>query len=405
MLLWTASLIGAFVLTLAPVFAQTRVFDSNPLGSQFAVGNWRQVRLTINPARQTGELMLFSNRFVWDGYSPTPRLTPQTHAVRFRSVANPRRSPVSSSPGYSPKLYDLSLVSRNTSFARLGLGARVRFAMAETPFGASRLLLLNARGEITRVIALEPSTSIRLPEPPDVFAYTTVYLAPNSVNGARFVRISGSFETGEAELALDPNTARLDDFGNPAATTRMAVNTRPVRLIERETGNNRDMRMYDIEGARMRLVVPRNGLRPARLVMLDARGRATGFQMLEMDYQSAAPLTASAWRLEQIVYNDDTIYRPEPGGAYRIQFTMDGRITGRLSANNMMGNYMVAKDRIRIIAPATTLALGPEGNIEAETLKAFGQVDMFSVRDGQLLLMLKFDSGTMIFKRETPVRR
>lgn len=62
--LWIASLIGAFALTLAPAFSQTHTFDSNPLGSQFAVGNWRQVRLTINPARQTGGLILFSNRFV-----------------------------------------------------------------------------------------------------------------------------------------------------------------------------------------------------------------------------------------------------------------------------------------------------------------------------------------------------
>ena len=119
----------------------------------------------------------------------------------------------------------------------------------------------------------------------------------------------------------------------------------------------------------------------------------------------AAPLTTSAWRLEQIVYNDDTIYRPEPGGAYRIQFTIDGRITGRLSANNLMGNYLVAKDRIRIIALATTRAQPPEGNIEAEVLRAFGQVDLFRVRGEELLMMLKFDSGTMIFKRETPLIR
>lgn len=391
---------AALALCFAPALAQVRTYDSHPLGAQFAVGKWQQIRLSIDPARQTGTLMLFSNRFVWDGFSPMPRLTPQTHAVRARLVSNPRLSPMMAQAGYSAKLYDLSLVGSRTSFPQLGLGARVRFVMSGTAFGASRLLLLNNRGEITRVVAMEPSNALRQPRTPDVFAYTTVYLPAKSMGNTRVVRLHGSFETGEAELVYDPNLALLDAFGNATASTRMAVDSKPVRLVERSSGRNPNVRVYDIEGAPMRLVVARNGQRLARLVMLDNRGRASGFQMLEIDYMPAAPLMGSVWRLERIVYNDDTTYRPEQGGAYRFQFSADGRLTGRLSANNLVANYIASGDRIRILTAATTLALGPPDNIETETLRALGQVDSFSAQSDELWLMLKYDSGTIVLKRE-----
>ncbi len=170
----------------------------------------------------------------------------------------------------------------------------------------------------------------------------------------------------------------------------MAVDSKPVRLVERSSGRNPNVRVYEIEGTLMRLVVARNGQRPARLVMLDNRGRTSGFQMLKIDYMPAAPLMGSVWRLERIVYNDDTTYRPEQGGAYRFQF----------SANNLVANHIASGDRIRILTAATTLALGAPGNIEAETLRALGQVDSFSVQGDELWLMLKYDSGTIVLKRE-----
>ena len=52
------------------------------------------------------------------------------------------------------------------------------------------------------------------------------------LDGARFIGLAGTLgaDGGGGEISLDPNTCRLDEFGNPTGCTRRAVRRLPVRF-------------------------------------------------------------------------------------------------------------------------------------------------------------------------------
>lgn len=387
-------------------------YDSGPMG-QFAIGQWQRIRLSLNKKGE-GVLTLDPNRIVWDGYSPTwisTRMAERMIHVRARELKNTQFLVGRPKTAFPIRIFELTATDlpAGVTFKELGLGDKVRFVRSDLPRGMSRLLFLD--GDRTRVVALDRvSTNTPTGGPVrDLFAYRTVFLN-KKVNRASIISISGSLEQQTARLIFDANAMRLDAFGDPNISTMMAPIPQEVKLVEKtdittETATTKQV--FDLAGSSvpMSLVVPKSGGRPARLILKDDAGKATGFLVLEQDYHSALPLMTSSWRLKKIVYSNDVTHTPERNSIYSVSFFADGQIAGRASANRFTGSYITSQERLWVSPLASTRAMSPTGNIEAEYLKALTQVSSYKIEGNELWLMIKYDSGTIILEREPQTKR
>lgn len=391
---------------------EMRQYDSGPMG-QFAIGQWHRIRLSLNKKGE-GVLALDPNRIVWDGYSPTwisTRMAERMIHVRARELKNSQFLVGRPKTAFPIRVYELTATDlpAGVSFITLGLGEKVRFVRSDHPNGICRLLLLE--NDRTRVVALDRvSTNTPTGGPVrDLFAYRTVFL-DKKVNRASIISISGSLEQKTARLIFDANAMRLDAFGDPSVSTMMAPIPQEVKLVEKTditTETAAIKRVFDLQGASvpMSLVVPKSGGRPARLIIKDDAGKSTGFLVLEQDFHSALPLMTSNWRLKKIVYNNDVTHTPERNGVYTLSFFADGQVAGRASANRFTGAFITTQERLWVSPLASTLAMSPTGNIEAEYLKALAQVSSYKIEGNELWLMIKYDSGTIILEREPQAKR
>lgn len=114
----------------------------------------------------------------------------------------------------------------------------------------------------------------------------------------------------------------------------------------------------------------------------------------------SASLKMSSWVWKETVMNDDTTITPKKADAFTLTFTEEGMVQGTTDCNNFTGQYSVE---------GTTLTMGPlamtrmycEGSQEAEFVKMLSEPLGFMVTEnGQLVLMLPVDSGSVIFNKK-----
>lgn len=105
------------------------------------------------------------------------------------------------------------------------------------------------------------------------------------------------------------------------------------------------------------------------------------------------------WKWISTQLNDGTILTPEQTDAFTITFREDGTLTGTTDCNNFFGPYRWEDGRLSLDQLAST-KMACEGSQEGEFLKYLVEADglMLDPQENTLVLLLKFDSGTMIFK-------
>lgn len=114
--------------------------------------------------------------------------------------------------------------------------------------------------------------------------------------------------------------------------------------------------------------------------------------------EAATPsLMGTVWKLQQIQYNDDTLIVPSTPDNYTIEFMDGGSVVVQADCNQGRGSFTTTDNRLSIGELATTRMACPPGSSDAEFLRALDNASSFFFQDGQLIVELMYDSGSMVF--------
>lgn len=116
---------------------------------------------------------------------------------------------------------------------------------------------------------------------------------------------------------------------------------------------------------------------------------------------TAPSLVGSVWKLQQIQMNDGSQTVPNAPENYTIEFMGDGSVVVQADCNRGRGSFSTATDnRLNITGVATTRMACPPGSSDATFLRGLDSANSYFFRDGQLIIELMYDSGSMIFSAD-----
>ncbi len=110
-----------------------------------------------------------------------------------------------------------------------------------------------------------------------------------------------------------------------------------------------------------------------------------------------ALLTNTVWRWTETVMNNDSRIKPDAPDRYTLEFQPGGMVTVRADCNRGSGSYLLNGGALTFGPIAMTRAMCPPGSKDTEFLRGLAAVSGQLFRGNDLVLTLKFDSGSMIF--------
>lgn len=117
--------------------------------------------------------------------------------------------------------------------------------------------------------------------------------------------------------------------------------------------------------------------------------------------QKDSELTSKKWTWTMTQMSDEQTSYPSNvgnGGSFTATFQEDGRLLATTDCNNGNGSYTIGADNSLTIGPMASTMMYCEGSSEGAYFQQLNQVGSYKIENGQLWLMLKMDSGTMIFE-------
>ena len=96
-------------------------------------------------------------------------------------------------------------------------------------------------------------------------------------------------------------------------------------------------------------------------------------------------------------YSDDTTVIPTDASRYTLAFKPDGTVGVRADCNRAGGTYTVRGNAIAIRVSHMTRAMCPPASLDGTFLRDLDAAAIFFIKNGELFLDLKFDTGTMRF--------
>jgi heat shock protein HslJ len=113
---------------------------------------------------------------------------------------------------------------------------------------------------------------------------------------------------------------------------------------------------------------------------------------------SKMTLSMKKWSWVSTQYSDDKKVLPKNLSSFSITFKNDGTFSATTDCNGIGGEYKVTKNKIVLDKMISTL-MYCDGSQESEFTKALSGVSSYLFTSkGELVLELKLDSGTMLFK-------
>lgn len=117
------------------------------------------------------------------------------------------------------------------------------------------------------------------------------------------------------------------------------------------------------------------------------------------DYKNAnSDITAKEWRWIESLYNNDKTAKPRAEKNFSLKF--DGKkVAIKTDCNNMSGNYIIGADNHLDIKDLISTKMYCEGSQENEFAQMLKEVSGYTFdQQGKLILLFKFDTGSMIFE-------
>jgi heat shock protein HslJ len=110
---------------------------------------------------------------------------------------------------------------------------------------------------------------------------------------------------------------------------------------------------------------------------------------------------SGTWVWEKTIMNDGTAITPDKAGAFSLTFVMGGRVSGKTDCNDFTGNFAITQEEsIAFNQLASTEMFCPDSQ-ENIFLDEIQNVDRYLFdKSGNLVFNLKFDSGSVYFKKQ-----
>jgi len=113
---------------------------------------------------------------------------------------------------------------------------------------------------------------------------------------------------------------------------------------------------------------------------------------------SPVGLVGPVWQWVQTLYNNDTKTIPPRSENYTVQFGADGTVKVRADCNRKGGTYSLQAQQIAIEITYSTRAACPEDSLEEPFVRDLMGSAIWFMKDGDLFIDLKYDTGTMRLK-------
>lgn len=113
-------------------------------------------------------------------------------------------------------------------------------------------------------------------------------------------------------------------------------------------------------------------------------------------------LVGTLWTWQGTLMSDDRRIVPDAPERYTLEFQADGKAAIRADCNRGATSFTLSGNALTFGPIATTRAMCPPGSRDADFLKGLQEVSRHLFRGDDLVLTLKFDSGSMRF---TPAPR
>jgi len=111
-------------------------------------------------------------------------------------------------------------------------------------------------------------------------------------------------------------------------------------------------------------------------------------------------IAGPVWQWTGTLYNDGKKIVPSASKDYTIQLLTDGKLNLKADCNLKGGTYSIQESRLSIEITHSTRAACPEGSLEDQFVRDLTAGVSYFLKDGDLYIDLKFDSGTMKFQRD-----
>jgi para-nitrobenzyl esterase len=115
------------------------------------------------------------------------------------------------------------------------------------------------------------------------------------------------------------------------------------------------------------------------------------------DENQPPQITGLEWRWQGSFYNNDTQVVPVNHERYSILLGEEGKLSAVLDCNRGGGSYTLSGNNLEIGVLFATRAMCPEDSLDMAFQKDLAAVQSWLVKDEKLHLILKYDTGSMIF--------
>ncbi|MBW2198948.1 MAG: META domain-containing protein [Deltaproteobacteria bacterium] len=112
---------------------------------------------------------------------------------------------------------------------------------------------------------------------------------------------------------------------------------------------------------------------------------------------SIADITGMEWKWQQTRYNNDQQARPQDPSRYTVLFRPDGTLNIRADCNRAGGKYAIQTSALTVEVTHSTRAACPPDSLEQTFLQNLNSAAIYFMKEGQLYIDLKYDTGTMKF--------
>jgi heat shock protein HslJ len=113
-------------------------------------------------------------------------------------------------------------------------------------------------------------------------------------------------------------------------------------------------------------------------------------------------LTGTVWKWTMTQMNDGSSKTPDDPNKYLIEFLADGHVAIQADCNRVAGTYVANGNQLAITLGPSTLAACPPGSLGDEFVKQLGNIGSYLFKNENLILEIKFDSGSMTFAPSVP---
>jgi len=119
----------------------------------------------------------------------------------------------------------------------------------------------------------------------------------------------------------------------------------------------------------------------------------------EATQESEVSLTSQKWTWTNTQMNDGAQFLPSTDGAFTLTFQDDGRVIATTDCNGGNGGYELGENNSITFGPMATTMMFCEESTETQFFQDLNNIGSYMIdENNNLVLMLKFDSGSMIFE-------